>query len=68
MTLEERRKLLVTLLVDPDEAVRTAAAEVIEQLESFQDLDQIIVMADVIPFTVGYLVEHPRLRNQMSTR
>lgn len=26
---------------------------------------QIIVMADVIPFTVGYLVEHPRLRNQI---
>ena len=42
MTLEERRKLLITLLVDPDEAVRTAAAEVLEQLESAQDLGQII--------------------------
>lgn len=26
---------------------------------------QVIVMADVIPFTVGYLVELPRLRNQI---
>ncbi len=26
---------------------------------------QIIIMADVIPFTVGYLVEHPRLKNEI---
>lgn len=31
----------------------------------FAMMFQIIVMADVIPFTVGYLVEHPRLRNQI---
>ena len=42
MNLEERRKLLVDLLADPDESVAAAAAAVIEQLESFQDLQQIV--------------------------
>ena len=42
MSLEQRRKLLVTLLVDPEQDVRDAAAVALEKLESFLDLDQII--------------------------
>ena len=42
MTLEERRKLLVGLLGDADSGVRAAAAGSLEQLESYQDLAQIV--------------------------
>lgn len=42
MSLEQRRKLMIELLSDPVEEVRAAAAAGLEQLESFQDLGQII--------------------------
>ncbi len=42
MSLEQRRNLLIELLNDSEESVRSAAAAALERLESFQDLSQII--------------------------
>ena len=42
MSLEQRRNLLIELLNDSEEEVRTAAAAALERLESFQDLAQIV--------------------------
>mgnify|MGYP001241971772 CR=1 FL=1 len=42
MSFEQRRKLLIKLLVDPDKDVRDAAAKALERFESYLDLDQII--------------------------
>jgi len=42
MSLERRRQLFVTLLKDTEEGVRTAAAEALERLESFQDMQQVV--------------------------
>lgn len=42
MSLEQRRNLLIELLSDTEEEVRTAAADALERLESFQDLAQIV--------------------------
>jgi HEAT repeat protein len=40
MSLEQRRNLLIELLNDSEEDVRTAASAALERLESFQDLSQ----------------------------
>ena len=42
MSLEKRRNLLIELLNDSEEGVRTAAAAALEKLESFQDMDKIV--------------------------
>jgi len=42
MTLEQRRNLLIALLNDSEESVRTAAAAALERLESCLDLPQVI--------------------------
>ena len=42
MSLEQRRNLLIELLNDSEEEVRTAAAAALERLESFQDLSKIV--------------------------
>ncbi|PLX72361.1 MAG: hypothetical protein C0614_13950, partial [Desulfuromonas sp.] len=47
MSLELRRKLLIKLLVDPEQGVRDAAAAALEKLESFLDLDQIVKAYDI---------------------
>lgn len=42
MSLEQRRNLLIELLNDSEEEVRTAAATALERLESFQDMSKIV--------------------------